>query len=276
MRTFNAAALKIECLYHYQPYRPEWIEQIPIGNRLFFSNPQYFNDPWDFRPGFNLGILNDPAVYERHARWIEASSRKHDAHLPEEEHLRRAQKVREDRAYLVWFINEMSARMSQATADRYRVYCVSTKADNTLMWSHYAASHTGICLEFNCRNIIFGTAIRVEYIGKYPAFDLSDNEDDTILLPWLTKSDAWSYEDEFRVIAQEKSTHPPEGVLATYGGVLKLPTRVLESVILGCSVTPAAAAHVQRLIQRQIFPPIALKRMTRHPDRYELSIEMVG
>ena len=275
IRTFNAAALKIEHLYHYQAYRPEWLHQILVDGRLYFSNPQNFNDPWDFRPSFNLEILDDPAVYERHVRWFEAVSRKHNAHLPEEEHLRRGRKFREDRAYLVWVINETSIRMARAASDRYRVYCVSTKPDNTLMWSHYAAGHTGICLEFHCHTKIFGTATRVEYLSQYPAFDLSDDEDDTNLLPWLTKSDAWSYEEEFRVIAQEKNTVPPEEVLVTKGGLLKLPSRVLTSVILGCSITPTAAAHIQGLIRQQIFPPVALKKMVRLPDRYDLSVERV-
>jgi hypothetical protein len=29
------------------------------------------------------------------------------------------------------------------------IYCVSTNYDDVLMWSHYADSHKGICLEFD-------------------------------------------------------------------------------------------------------------------------------
>ena len=172
-----------------------------------------FNDPWDFRPNFSSEIPVEPATRERNIQWLDAMSRKYHAHLPEEEHLRRARNQKEDEAYFAWLVSEVSARTAQAAVDRYRVYCVSAAPDNTLMWSHYAASHTGICLEFACRNKVFGTAIRVQYLSRYPAFDLFDNADDTILLPWLTKSDAWSYEQEFRVIAQEKGKRQP---LAAY------------------------------------------------------------
>jgi len=50
MRTFNAAALKIEHLYHYQPYKPEWLEQLLIGGKLYFSNPRNFNPSSRIRP----------------------------------------------------------------------------------------------------------------------------------------------------------------------------------------------------------------------------------
>src|SRR5579872_1864775 len=145
MQTVNAAALKIASLHHYQRYKPEWLEQILNDNRLYFSDPRNFNDPWDFRPNFASDILDNPVVYERHAQWFEAVSRKHAPHLPEAEHLRRAARIRKDRPFLEKMITDFSAGMAQAAGDRYRVYCVSTKPDNTLMWSHYAGSHAGVC-----------------------------------------------------------------------------------------------------------------------------------
>jgi Protein of unknown function (DUF2971) len=149
------------------------------------------------------------------------------------------------------------------------------KADNTLMWSHYAESHTGVCLEFDCRIRHFGAAIRVHYYKNYPAHDLSDNDLATALLPWLAKSDAWSYEDEFRIISQNTGANPPppSGVLVTRNGLPKIPPRALRSVIMGCSIRPDAEAHIRRLVAGRVSPPVVLKRAVRKHDRYELTIE---
>ena len=77
------------------------------------------------------------------------------------------------------------------------------------------------------------------------------------------------------MIAQEKGTHPlpPDEVLATDCGVLKVSPRVLKSAILGCSIAAASEAHIRGLIQQRIFPPVTLKKAVRQPNRYELSIE---
>ncbi len=217
-------------------------------------------------------------MYERHVRWFETVSRKFAPHLLEDEHLRRAARARADRPYLENFVRQFSTRMAEACCDRYKVYCLSAKPDNALMWSHYAASHSGVCLEFSCKNKEFGTAIRVEYLERYPAFDMSDNESDTILLPLFTKSSPWSYEEEFRVMAQEKGTHPlpPSEVLTTRKGILRFSPRALRSVILGCTIAPAAEKQIRKLVSQRIFPPVALKRSVRNPSSYQLSIQIVA
>lgn len=275
MYTANANALKIPLLYHYQPYKKEWIEQLLLRNRLFFSDPRRFNDPWDFKPNFNTSVLDDPQIYERHVEWIEAISRKFRPHLPEDVHLAQAKRSREDRGYLEWFIGAMSGGLSVKSSRRYRVYCLSTKPDIQLMWAHYASSHAGICLEFSCKNEIFSTAIRVEYRSAYPVFDLSDNEDDVVLLPWTTKSDVWSYENEFRVIGQERNSNPQGEVLRTRSGLLNFRLAYLNSIIFGCSMDARAKQEIASIARRQIWPPIQLKQMKRSRDKYDLVIENI-
>jgi hypothetical protein len=275
MHTVNAAALKIPLLYHYQPYKTEWIEPLLLQNRLFFPNPRRFNDPWDFKPNFNTSVLDDPQIYERHVEWIEATSRKFRPHLSEDMHLAQAKRCREDRNYLEWFIGAMSEGLSAESSRRYRVYCLSTKPDIQLMWAHYASSHAGICLEFSCENEIFGTAIRVEYRSAYPVFDLSDNEGNIVLLPWTTKSEVWSYENEFRVIGQERNSNPPGEVLRTRSGLSKFRLTYLNSIILGCSIDVRAKQEIASIVRRQIWPPTQLKQMKRSHDKYDLVMENV-
>jgi hypothetical protein len=49
------------------------------------------------------------------------------------------------------FFAVASKPLQQMLAER-RIYCLTPKADSTLMWSHYADNHCGVCLEFSVAN----------------------------------------------------------------------------------------------------------------------------
>ena len=44
---------------------------------------------------------------------------------------------------------QMDKEMYAALCRQYRIYCLTENPASPLMWGHYAASHTGICLEFD-------------------------------------------------------------------------------------------------------------------------------
>jgi len=46
-------------------------------------------------------------------------------------------------------INQLSGEMAGSIDEHYRVYCLGPDPNNLLMWSQYADSHCGICLEFS-------------------------------------------------------------------------------------------------------------------------------
>lgn len=90
--------------------------------------------------------------------------------------------------------------------------CVSKTAQNPVMWAHYTDNHKGavIGIDFNSifrgLNWVRGVKMeRVRYSKKRPRIDVVI---DTLSKAWgkafnktvLTKSDNWSYEQEFRTI----------------------------------------------------------------------------
>lgn len=94
---------------------------------------------------------------------------------------------------------------------------------NQLMWSHYANSYNGICVEydFNKMNEFIGFVYKVNYSSERPTIMLKDlgfttlkkdeagniQQDEvnisSILSYMLTKSKCWDYEEEWRIINQE-------------------------------------------------------------------------
>lgn len=271
MKTKTAAALRIDRLYHYQSFdKPERLARIFTDGTLYFSRPRDFNDPWDCRPFYNKSSLDDANEYERTVRWLVHCDRSRNTSLREEEHLRREQEVRSNRKLLEWMIDQLTSEMDEAIQKQYRVYCLSTHPDSTLMWSHYAASCRGLCLEFSVRNDLFCGSLPVEYLPKYPLFSIAATDEDANLRPLLTKSEVWSYENEFRLVASEHPFVFPD-VPTTKGGFVPLPKGALQSVIVGTQMQPSDREVVRALVNDSRWG-IELKVANLVPDRYTFDI----
>lgn len=271
MKIKTAAALGIKNLYHYQSFEnPERFRRIITDELLYFSRPRHFNDPWDCRPFFTKSNLDDPLSYERTVRWFVQCDRTYNTALSEQEHVRREREVRNNRNLLEKMIDEMTVAMEEAIQEQYRVYCLSTHPDSTLMWAHYAASCRGVCLEFSVENDLFCSALPVTYRDTYPTFDVAATDEDENLLPFLTKSAVWKYEDEFRLIASEHPYVFPD-VPTTKAGFLALPKGALRSVIVGTEMPVSNRDGVKALLAASGWK-VELKVASLVPDRYEFEI----
>jgi hypothetical protein len=272
MQIQNANELQVSRLFHYQSFKPDWLRQIIFDHKIYFSNPANFNDPWDCRPMFRIPTPDDPETYEQLIQWLARAFRQRSPQVDEDDVARRITKLRKDPSLIESMMAQLSELITGVLHKEYRLYCLSTKSDSTLMWAHYSNNHTGVCLEFACNNIVFGGALEVQYSERYPLYDVTDSTIQSGLLPLCSKSNAWSYENEYRVIAQEKPGVFPR--LRTRNSFLKYPGGALRGVIMGCMMSPSDADELRRIFDQQ-FPRgvVELKRAVRTPNRYSLSIE---
>ncbi|WP_258018713.1 DUF2971 domain-containing protein, partial [Brachyspira hampsonii] len=115
--------------------------------------------------------------------------------------------------------------------DKIKVSCLTTHNDNTLMWSHYADKHQGICIEYditsihNRENLILKkvnyeaslTTNNINYytdtMGKlFNNVKTSDNRNiDYIIDTFTVKSKEWEYEDEYRILFYDEENKNPNG-----------------------------------------------------------------
>lgn len=109
----------------------------------------------------------------------------------------------------------------QNIASKALIGCFSKRNDSILMWSHYADSHRGACIEFEVDDSLFKD---IEYNDDKCFFDIystvekllienfkgkeSDLENkemiNIILKPFYSKAKDWSYEKETRIVIHEK------------------------------------------------------------------------
>lgn len=87
------------------------------------------------------------------------------------------------------------------------IFSLSEANDDILMWSHYADYHRGFCVgyERSDDNFLGVHAEPVIYQKNYPSLSAKDITSDggQMNVLWLTKSDHWSYEKEWRIIQKE-------------------------------------------------------------------------
>jgi hypothetical protein len=264
-----ASTKRIGSLFHYCRFWPDRFEDVVANNRIWMSDTSNFNDPWDCRPCFDATQLGDPVYYERQVQWLYQAARRRTPNIPEVIHKARADQLRSDRSMLEAVIDQMS-QIADEIRKRYRIFCLTTKPSNTLMWSHYAENHTGICLEFGCDNTVFSGAFKVSYAEAYPLFDLADGDDERVLSPLITKSRDWAYEDEYRLIAQERDAAVAPSLM-TDENYLALPAGALRSIILGCSAKEETRRLIEAVISRH-RSQVRLRIVQRLPNRYELSL----
>lgn len=169
------------------------------------------------------------------------------------------------------FLRQVVVGMSEnfkETSKRWRIYCLTPLPDSTLMWSHYAENHRGICLEFAVDNEIFGNAREVAYRSEYPCWLPHDPPDEGMIEVLLTKSDDWKYEKEFRIVARASTVNAE---LPTLPGehYLALPAGALRSVIIGCQGDFEAIS----ILVAKKAPGLPVRRAVRTPNHYRLKIE---
>ena len=153
--------------------------------------------------------------------------------------------------------------------------CFSENNNNTLMWSHYADSHKGFCLEYDLKRIkkdpfeIKKHLFPIVYNEKrlirkniesiiedlkeirrameeqymYDGKELLDD-----LLPlFLTKGIAWSYEQEWRIIYTKKHLYDIDNKTLSSGNI---PFACISAVYLGYRIHPEIRNHILDICSR--------------------------
>ncbi|CQJ57514.1 Protein of uncharacterised function (DUF2971) [Yersinia intermedia] len=136
------------------------------------------------------------------------------------------------------FLSEVEHQFNNMI-DSYGFMSLSSLPDSNLMWSHYAKSHYGFCIEYKTKYV---TANKVTYAKDIPSLKIIDFYESfhglsdgaklgqKISEALLSKLDEWEYEKEYRFIAGKTLTIITKGERFTK---VLYDFDFLESVIFG-------------------------------------------
>lgn len=240
-------------------------------DKIWMSDPGKFNDPLDLR--------------------LKIEDQRYRSPFHDRARLRKAMQVLiEDNpdVPLHWFYNDKLIKSIQCWIDQgineymledqiverfkeFGVACFTAIRNHALMWSHYANSHKGYCVEYSVREMTLATSndgffssYHVQYISKLPTLCLSEAlfaPHQTLGRMLATKSAEWAYEQEWRLVHLEKK--------AT---LVDMPIGIeISGLIAGLKASDELLSVLIKKAKELGVP--AYK--TRHLHGYELDMELI-
>jgi hypothetical protein len=176
-------------LYKYRPLNPH-TEQLLLQGEIWCSSPDSFNDPFECRPLIHFD-MDDPLTKQ----WLDRQLLR--------KNVRGASAKFDVKRRFRHFYKSPRVLSEEANSTRRDtgIYSLAEKRDDLLMWAHYSAQHTGVCIGFDTEYWPFQFAFRVTYSDSYPVVKrATDTGSETVQASLLTKAKCWEYEAEWRVI----------------------------------------------------------------------------
>ena len=191
----------------------------------YFAAPTFFNDPFDCRPNFAFDSDENTVRKYLHGMWARRAPQ-----MGEEDRRQEVDAILQDPARdprIPENNNLFAAAYDALVTAQIGVLCLSETNDSILMWSHYADCHRGVCLAYDTNDKFFVNAQPVQYQRERPRVDpIVQSEEQMLDNAIFTKSDAWAYEKEWRILHYQ---HGP--------GERQSPHACLKAVILGVAVS---------------------------------------
>lgn len=228
-------------LYKYFP--PERITFFQDLN-LRFTPPAEFNDPFELRPVI-ASLLREEELYTEVDSMLKEvlpfSLLSNPAQMAEI----KARCFREAPSYIAYANTKgrerIEASFHKAIPKNIGVLCLTESNKNLLMWSHYGASHKGLCIGFDSASSFFcrkrseaddlGHLRRVEYDEVRKKNHLPDMEGADFL---LRKGKVWGYEEEWRMCALLKDADKVSEDQTIH--LFTVPSSAVLEVILGVNM----------------------------------------
>ena len=227
----------------------------------YFASPNSFNDPFDCRPNFTLEGTEEQVRSHLQGMWAREAP-----HLPETARNAKVEAILSDpsRDPRVPENNRLfAAAYDSLVTSRVGVLCLAEVHNDILMWSHYADCHRGICLIYETDSEFFAHAFPVRYQRDRPRTNpISQSTDEMLVNAIYTKSLAWAYEREWRIL------HYQQGV-----GERQSPVSALKAIVLGVSMSGTDRRLVESWVRASPAKPQVLRASI---SSTEFSIQVPG
>jgi len=248
-------------LYKFQSFESEHSIENLMQSHIWFSKPEGLNDPFDCAVPILFSSTEKEwgKLKDYYFQWLKDSGRSEEIPFRKSQYLPNGKlsqdvKVETDKllqAKVQLFVHENSS---------LGVACFTPELKNILMWSHYAARHTGFCLEFDTNYFPFQDQQKLNkvfYSTSYPTYPHVDIVRKPLILgsPLFTKSKDWKYENEWRLIVQEGNS------------ALKYDSKALTAIYFGCW---ALKDNMEKIVSLPAKSAARLYQMQRSKTEFKL------
>lgn len=170
-------------------------------------------------------------------------------------------------------LDNADRQMSLKMKELFLIGCLCTNYKNKLMWSHYADSHKGFCIEYDYSDLVVDDhtvlPLPVIYSDERPLIswkaalnNTPENVEEAVVQftkGLLTKDNIWSYENEWRILIKAKD-------------VPDIPMTHISCVYLGASISDENRNAILQIAKEKNYK---VKQMVVDRGAYALHAEDV-
>lgn len=269
-------------LYKYIPVdSDERIDRFKrlLSGWLYFSSPLYFNDPFEMSPVLMAPGRDD---FKKTLRSM-GIDHKYFSKSARDKILGRIASTLADRT---------EHAVSKEWLESIGVACFGTEYTDLLMWAHYAANHTGLCLAFDSSYAPFSAVRAVHYTAERPqisSVSFVQEDEQLVKSVLLHKSPHWAYEKEWRAVkrpiredeieyyrklASEDESQQDQiaEVLASEGGpgIYQFQPQAIQNIYFGARMPEDSKQQLVEII-KDVVPHVRIFEMQLDRRRYQLN-----
>ena len=154
---------------------------------------------------------------------------------------------------------------------RWRLVCASQVPDSILMWSHYAANHKGIVIEFDSNEQPFSQIDHLTFPVRYSAtkpdyvhYNKDSDFQREMFAVAATKAANWSYEKEVRIIVAA-------GRPLRYNLYMPISPASITAVLCGCRMPGVVKLQVRAALKQPRLTHVRLMQAALDRSEYALT-----
>ncbi|MFG6244988.1 DUF2971 domain-containing protein [Vibrio diabolicus] len=254
-------------IYKYLP--PERKSYL-IDGLLRFTPPSDLNDPYECLPALPVELEQSTFNHVKKEILTPPTHRngmsRIERRLADKKYKKHAQKVMKEINMDPTFISKKFYADAKAKMDaNIGILSLSRRWDSALMWSHYATSHSGICIGFNREhdffkqgndkndngNFIFKPVTYSEQRSLVPGSRLNKSQSISVL---CTKSLDWQYEQEERAIALLSDATKTIKTEQLKLSLFNVPHESIAEIIIGMRVSEDIKKLAKELAKKLSVP----------------------
>jgi len=234
-------------LFKYVP--PERID-ILENEKIAFTPPERFKDPFEFRIGITKGTLRSKLreVITQAERRAELTMPGYKELSPRQRRKGRKEMLRQQKVSEQFenaFHNSLKAHVWPVG-----ILCLCETNDSNLMWYHYADGHKGFVIELDSKHesiIRLGKPWKVDYLEKPVSFDHTKPTPELFRF----KPSYLKYEAERRIVRHQNEFVPEKGEDGLPLYFWRLPRVGLKSVYFGHRMESNLRSRIIELLSGQ-------------------------
>ena len=258
--------------------------------RLMIARPSTLNDPFEFLY-ISTGQMTMPRARQYIKSRIKSDTfydevRKWHPNIRSRKDFKRFMRAGLEDMAKKYFdrydsITESDSKFFKDFAEKhFRLLCFSAPdvlpREEILMWSHYAAKHTGVRIRFLLDDSVKCpySLKKVLYSKERPGIDLTCSAETEKFKSALvevirTKADGWAYEREYRMFSMSSHCVDETGADGAVRSFMAFDANIVSQIDFGLECPKSEIDRIS-ILARAEYPHAELRKATYHKSKYAI------